>query len=127
MHLKKLIVILVALGFLIPVGSSAILENHHEDELVQVYIDGFIFAIGKVANLTEHKSGYSTPWYTVECVDVYCIQNLRDRPIIQHLTNHEEIEVDQTRLFYGGIRTPPFIVMWPRLLFPLIELILTYC
>ena len=119
MHFNKIIVFLIALSFLIPIGSSTIVEKQYEEKSCEVYIDGFLFAIGRVANLTEHKSGYSTPWYTVECVDVYCVLSLKDRPLFQHFTDNELLEVDQTWLFYGGMRIPPFILMWPRLLFPL--------
>lgn len=96
-------------------------QKNNEPKTNDIYF--FLFAIGRVTNFTERKSGYSTPWYTVECVDVYCIKSLRDRPIIQHLTNKEEIVFDacDTIIFYGGYWTAQseFMIMWFRPLFPL--------
>lgn len=127
MYLKKLIVLLIALGFLIPIGSSTVVEKQNEEGLNPSVINHFIFAIGKTDNLTEHKSGYSTPWYTVECVDVYCILSLRDRPIIQHLTNNELMEFGPlSRLYLGGLYTGSFIFMWLRPLFPIYAILFTF-
>jgi hypothetical protein len=123
MHLKKIILLLIILGLLVPIGSSKIVEKQMEHEPKTDDIHFFLFAIGRVTNFTEQKSGYSTPWYTVECVDVYCVKNLRDRPIIQHLTNNEMIEFDSilTNICYGGYWTAQtdFMIMWFRPLFPL--------
>ena len=122
MSLKKLIVIIIAFSFIVPIGSSKIVEKQMEDEPKTDDINSFLFVIGRVTNFTERKSGYSTPWYTVECVDVYCIKSLRESPIIQHLTNNEEIEFDTfTIIFYGGYWTAQtdFMIMWFRPLSPL--------
>ena len=115
-----MIVLALVICFLIPVGTSTIMEEQNEDEFKPVGIGSFIFAIGRTDNLTRHKVGYSTPWYSVECVDVYCILSLRDRPIIQHLTNNEEIEFSPLSRFYlGGVYTESFIFMWLRPHFPI--------
>ena len=117
-----MIVIIVAFCFIVPIGTSKIVEKQMEDENKTDDTYFFLFAIGRVTNFTERKSSYSTPWYTVECVDVYCIKSLRDRPIIQHLTNNEEIVFETlTMFFYGGFPTAQtdFMIMWFRPLFPL--------
>lgn len=77
-------------------------ENQNRYETTPIFNDDVKIIKGKISNLTDHTRGYSLPWYTFNCEDVYCILSFRDRPLIQHFVDKEQFTIAPF-LFYGSI------------------------
>ena len=88
-------ILIVTLVFPSIAESTQVIDRQFEYEKSGLLTDGSpIYIKGLIANITLHQHSYMVPFYTFDCVDVYCIFHLRDRPIIHHLTNNERFVLD---------------------------------
>jgi hypothetical protein len=97
-------------------SSQVIYERFEFKKSGSVINDSPIFLKGIISNITLHQHSYMVPFYTFDCVDVYCIFHLRDHPMIHHLTNNEQFVLDLyiyklSRSYIIGCERPFFLLL----------------